>query len=117
ANTRTQRNVHDRLKIPRSLLVNIAATDLASGLTAEQTFARRAACQALIDQLVAGQQQITGALVSTVDGFEIAARLGSTISAAKLAAMTSSLLALGEAVSIEGGVENCMNVVIEASAG
>lgn len=80
-------------------------------------YAHRSACQALIDALVAEHCEITGALVCSVDGFEIAASLPQALSAAKLAAMTSSLVALGEAVSAEGGVEGCLNVVIEAQAG
>lgn len=79
--------------------------------------ARRALCQEALDALVATHSQVTGALVSTVDGFEIAAALRPPLSAAKLAAMTSSLVALGEAVSAEGGVERCINVVIEAQSG
>ena len=80
-------------------------------------YAHRDVCQRLIDALVATHDEITGALVCSVDGFEIAGSLPAALSAAKLAAMTSSLVALGEAVSGEGGVGGCLNVVIESQAG
>lgn len=80
-------------------------------------YEHRAVCQELIEALVATHSEITGALVSSVDGFEIAATLPQSRSAAKLAAMSSSLVALGEAVSTEGGVDGCVNVVIEAESG
>ena len=77
----------------------------------------RALCQRQIEALRTSVPQISGALVSTVDGFDIAATLPPALSAAKLAAMTSSLLALGDAVSDESGMSSCINVLIEGTAG
>jgi len=76
----------------------------------------RAACQPHLEAL-ARNKEVLGALISTVDGFEIAAQVRATTSIKKLAAMTSSLLALAEATSQEGEVGNCIDVVIEASEG
>ncbi len=76
-----------------------------------------AICQKLIDALLQTHSEISGALVSSIDGFEVAASLRGKISAARLAAMTSSLLALGEAVGSESGVGTCRDIVIDASAG
>lgn len=70
-----------------------------------------------IDALMALQPEITGALVSTVDGFEIASRLRPGMSAAKLSAMTSSLLALAEAMCAEAAGGACRDLVIDADAG
>lgn len=77
----------------------------------------RSECQPLLDALCRENADIRGALVSTVDGFEIAARVDTSVSPKKLAAMTSSLLALGEAISNESSVGQCRDLVIEASAG
>lgn len=76
-----------------------------------------AICQKQIDLLMQTHPEISGALVSTIDGFDIAAALGSNLSAATLAAMTSSLLALGGAVTSASGVGECRDVVIEGSGG
>lgn len=70
-----------------------------------------------IDALMTLQPEITGALVSTVDGFEIASRLANGVSAAKLSAMTSSLLALAEAMCTEAASGACRDLVIDAEAG
>lgn len=74
-------------------------------------------CQQQIDALIEARPEVRGVLVSTIDGFEVAARMRGKSSPAKLAAMTSSLLALGEAVSDEGEVGSCLDIVIDASAG
>jgi len=79
--------------------------------------AERALCQPHLDILVGGSSEVLGALISTVDGFEVAANVRATTSVQKLAAMTSSLLALAEAMSHEGEVGNCIDVVIEAGEG
>ncbi|QBB72413.1 roadblock/LC7 domain-containing protein [Pseudolysobacter antarcticus] len=76
-----------------------------------------AICQKLIDALLQTHTDISGALVSSIDGFEVAANLPGKISAARLAAMTSSLLALGEAVGNESAVGACRDIVIDASGG
>lgn len=74
-------------------------------------------CQHEIDKLIEELGEIKGVLVSSIDGFEIAARMRGNSSPAKLAAMTSSLLALGEAVSEEGEVGQCSDLVIDATSG
>ena len=79
--------------------------------------AERSLCQPHLDTLVGGSSEVLGALISTVDGFEVAANVRATTSVQKLAAMTSSLLALAEAMSHEGEVGNCIDVVIEAGEG
>ena len=69
-----------------------------------------------IDRLIALQPEVQGVLIATLDGFEIAASLA-TGSAAKLAAMTSSLLALATAMSSEGGAGKCRDLVIDGDTG
>lgn len=77
----------------------------------------RALCQKHLDALTEAYPEILGALVSSVDGFEIAAKLRPTLSPATLSAMTSSQLALGEAICGETALGGCLNVVIEAEQG
>jgi predicted regulator of Ras-like GTPase activity (Roadblock/LC7/MglB family) len=74
-------------------------------------------CQAHLDALRREHREITGTLLSTMDGFEVAASVDAGISPHKMAAMTSSLLALAEAVSRESSVGQCRDLVIESSAG
>lgn len=74
-------------------------------------------CQAHLDALRREHREVAGTLLSTMDGFEVAASVGTQISPKKMAAMTSSLLALGEAVSRESSVGQCRDLVIESSAG
>jgi uncharacterized protein len=70
-----------------------------------------------LEALMAKEQEISGVLVSTVDGFRVAACLTGTLSAEKLSAMASSLLAINEAVCRESSVGECRDLVIEASQG
>lgn len=70
-----------------------------------------------IDALMTLQPEISGVLISTVDGFEIASKLAPGSSAAKLSAMTSSLLALAEAMCAETTGGACRDLVIDAEKG
>lgn len=60
---------------------------------------------------------VTAVLVATTDGFEVASVMHQPLSAEKMAAMTSSILALGEAVLSEADLTDCKNVVIESGDG
>ena len=61
----------------------------------------QAACQDALDALVSQTAGVGSAAVVTSDGFEVASVLHADLSVEKLAAMTSSLLALSEAVASE----------------
>jgi predicted regulator of Ras-like GTPase activity (Roadblock/LC7/MglB family) len=74
-------------------------------------------CRKRIYELISSQLKILGALVCTSDGFEVAAQLPRKISAATMSAMSSSQLALSEAICAETGIQRCRNVVMEADAG
>ena len=74
-------------------------------------------CQACIAALIGSQAGITGALVSTVDGFAVAAQVRPPVSGDRLAAMTSSLVALVDAVSQDGGIGEGRDIVVDATAG
>ncbi|MCB1605632.1 MAG: roadblock/LC7 domain-containing protein [Xanthomonadales bacterium] len=77
----------------------------------------RMMCLKQLAVLIENTPEIEGALVSTIDGFDIAAQLPPTISASKLSAMASSQLALAEALCAETRVNTCKNIVIEAGQG
>lgn len=70
-----------------------------------------------MEALMACEQEISGVLVSTVDGFRVAAMLTGSLSAEKLSAMASSLLAINEAVCQESSIGECRDLVIDASQG
>jgi len=74
-------------------------------------------CQTGLQWFVSQTSGVTAALVATADGFEIASVLHQSLSAEKMAAMTSSILALGEAVLAEAELSDCQNVVIESRNG
>lgn len=73
--------------------------------------------QKQLERFVSGNSDIRGGVVSTVDGFEVASSLDPTLSAAKLSAMTSSLLALSEAISRESALGVSRDMVIDAEMG
>ena len=74
-------------------------------------------CQAHLDALRREHCEVVGTLLSTMDGFEVAASVSGNIAPKKMAAMASSLLALAEAVSRGSSVGQCRDLVIESSAG
>lgn len=76
-----------------------------------------ALCHAVIDTLVAQTHGVESAAIVSGDGFEVASVLREGISAEKLAAMASSLLALSEAVVRELRMSACRNVIIESAGG
>jgi uncharacterized protein len=70
-----------------------------------------------MEALMSREQEISGVLVSTVDGFRVAAQLTGELSAEKLSAMASSLLAINEAVCQESSLGECRDLVVEATQG
>jgi uncharacterized protein len=74
-------------------------------------------CEVYLRRFIATTSGVNAALVVTSDGFEVASVLHSSLSPDKIAAMTSSMLALGEAVLGEANLNNCKNVVIESESG
>lgn len=78
---------------------------------------RAAFCRQQLEHLVRDTIGIDSAAVVTGDGFELASVLRHDFSGNKLAAMTSSLLALSEAVVDELRMRGCRNVIIEGEGG
>lgn len=75
------------------------------------------ACHQVVTHLVVRNPQIAAALISTSDGFEVSSEALEPESMARLAAMTSSMVALGDAVVREMKLRSAANLVIEADLG
>jgi uncharacterized protein len=69
-----------------------------------------------LESFVAENSHVTYAVLTTADGFEVAAYPPKPVTQ-KIAAMSSSLQALSEAISREAGLTNSRNLVIEAETG
>lgn len=75
-------------------------------------------CQLQLDLLLKDAVDVRGALIATTDGFEVArAPASGGFSASKLAAMASSILALGAATTREVGLKDCRNVLVDSEDG
>jgi len=73
-------------------------------------------CRKFLDQLAAEQKGILAALIASTDGFNLAA-ISSEISEERLAAMASSMHALGDQIASETKLKKCQDVLIEADMG
>ena len=69
-----------------------------------------------LEAFVASNPDVAYAVLTTSDGFEVAAHPIKPLTQ-KLAAMSSSLQALSEAITREAGLSNSRNLVIEAETG
>ena len=74
------------------------------------------AARGQLAEFVAANTQVTLALVTSADGFEIAAH-PHLPTAQRIAAMSSSLQALSEAMAREAGLSRSRNLIIEADGG
>ena len=71
----------------------------------------------LLEAFVQATPGVTFAVLSSGDGFEIAAHPRGVSRARRLAAMSSSLQGLSEAMAGEAGLEGIRNLVIESNGG
>lgn len=77
-----------------------------------------AICQRQLDLLMNDAADVRGALISTTDGFEVArVPMDADFAASRLAAMASSIIALGEATVQEVRLSQCRNVLVDAVDG
>jgi len=76
-----------------------------------------ALCQESLRQLVSETQGVESACLVTGDGFEVTSVLTDGISASRLAAMTSSMQALGSAVTGELKMKQCRSVIVDGESG
>ena len=75
------------------------------------------ACGAALDELMREVKGIKAVVISTEDGFEVAARVENTAQIARLSAMASSLAALGAMAGEESQLGVCHSLVMEAADG
>lgn len=69
--------------------------------------------QAIMDE-IAG---VTAVVVATIDGFEIASVMRSDLNASRIAALASSIAAIGEVVSAEARLGRSRSVSVDTEAG
>jgi len=72
------------------------------------------ACRDELEQLVAREINLSAALLCSVDGLPVAYAASVDIEADAIAAMCSSMLSLGDALAIQGGDEDCIQVVTQS---
>lgn len=75
------------------------------------------AAEAAIQKLMENVRGIKAVVISTEDGFEIAAWVENTAQVSRLAAMASSMAALGAIAGEESQLGTCDNIMIEAPRG
>ena len=75
------------------------------------------ACSTTLDELMQEIKGIKAVVVSTEDGFEVAARVENTAQVARLSAMASSLAALGAMAGEESRLGICESIVMQAAQG
>ncbi len=75
------------------------------------------ACDVALDELMREVKSIKAVVISTEDGFEVAARVENTAQVARLSAMASSLAALGAMAGEESQLGVCNSLVMEAADG
>ena len=75
------------------------------------------ACDAALNELMQDVKGLKAVVISTEDGFEVAARVENTAQVARLSAMASSLAALGAMAGEESQLGVCHSVALEAAGG
>ncbi len=70
-----------------------------------------------IELVMAEVKGVRAAVVSTEDGFEVASAVENTAQVSRLAAMASSMAALGAIAGEESNLGACQNLVIQAQEG
>jgi len=77
----------------------------------------KADAQAAIDMVVREVKNVKAVVISSEDGFEVAAYVEHTPQVTRISAMASSLSALGALAGEESQLGECRNIIIEADAG
>lgn len=77
----------------------------------------RANAQREAEQLISEVEGVSAVVVSTADGFDVVSVLRGNVEASRIAAMASSISAIGAVVSQEAGLGNSKSVIIDTDAG
>jgi len=75
---------------------------------------RKHACRHELEQLVAREANLDAALLCSVDGLPVAYASSVNIEVDAVSAMCSSMLSLGDALAMQGGDDNCIQVVTQS---
>ncbi len=73
--------------------------------------------QSILSQFADNAEQVTAAVLLSSDGFEIASLKVTADTASRLAAMGSSLAAVGAGIAKEAGLNNCTRLMVESDLG
>jgi len=74
----------------------------------------REACRQELEKLVSREPDLDAALLCSVDGLPLAFASENELETESMSAMCSSMLSLGDALSIQGGDEGCIQVVTQS---
>ena len=72
------------------------------------------ACKQELENLVSRESNLNAAFLCSVDGLPIAFASSIELEPDAIAAMCSSMLSLGDALSLQGGDDNCIQVVTQS---
>ncbi|RLL50726.1 roadblock/LC7 domain-containing protein [Mariprofundus sp. EBB-1] len=72
------------------------------------------ACRQELEKLVSREPDLDAALLCSVDGLPVAFACENELETDSMSAMCSSMLSLGDALSIQGGDESCIQVVTQS---
>ncbi len=75
------------------------------------------ACDGALDELMLEIKGVKAVVLSTEDGFEVAARVENTAQISRLSAMASSLAALGAMAGEESRLGVCESLLMQAAEG
>lgn len=76
-----------------------------------------AAATAQADSIISELTGVTAVVIATIDGFDVACALRRAVDASRIAALASSIAAIGEVVSSEAGLGTSRCVTVETDAG
>jgi predicted regulator of Ras-like GTPase activity (Roadblock/LC7/MglB family) len=77
----------------------------------------RASAQREAEQFINDVDGVTAVVVATIDGFDVVSVMRSSVEAARIAAMASSISAISAVVSQEAGLGNSKSVIIDTDSG
>lgn len=73
--------------------------------------------RSVFEEMMANCEGIDGLMVSTVDGHSLISSYRRPMDASRLAAMTSSLLAISESLSREASQDVCRHIIVQNTEG
>ncbi len=103
------------MRIINDVIEQISHTNLEQDTQTQEVLAQE--LDKILDALLTSSEDISAAIISSVDGHSKAQRLEADMDEHRFAAMSSALLALSDNIASEGGKGNTENVLIEGTNG